>query len=44
MCPTIGVHFYVRLANREEKYSIQEFGDEYLQYMKLTPGWFPKQL
>ncbi len=38
------VVLYVRLANREEKYSIQEFGDEYLQYMKRTPGWFPKQL
>lgn len=35
---------YVRLAKREERDSIQEFDGEYLQYMKKTPGWFPKSL
>jgi protein-S-isoprenylcysteine O-methyltransferase Ste14 len=32
---------YVRLAVREEKHSMQEFGDKYIQYMERTPGWLP---
>jgi protein-S-isoprenylcysteine O-methyltransferase Ste14 len=33
---------YVRLAKREEKMAIKEFGDEYLRYMEATPAWIPK--
>lgn len=33
---------YVRLAKREEQIAINEFGDQYLRYMKVTPGWIPK--
>ena len=33
---------YVRLAKREEQMALEEFGDEYRQYMKTTPAWFPK--
>lgn len=32
---------YIRLAKREEQVALSEFGDEYLQYMRVTPGWFP---
>ncbi len=33
---------YVRLAKREERVALEEFGDEFRRYMKLTPAWFPK--
>ena len=33
---------YVRLAKHEEEAAVQEFGDEYRQYMKATPAWMPK--
>lgn len=33
---------YVRLANKEERMVISEFGDEYLTYMSKTPAWIPK--
>jgi len=33
---------YVRLAKREERMALDEFGDEYRSYMAKTPGWFPK--
>ena len=33
---------YVRLAKREERMAIEEFGDVYLRYMESTPGWVPK--
>jgi protein-S-isoprenylcysteine O-methyltransferase Ste14 len=32
---------YVRLAKREEKMAIAEFGDEYRHYMDVTPAWIP---
>jgi len=33
---------YIRLAKREERMAIDEFGDEYRRYMETTPGWIPK--
>ena len=33
---------YVRLAKREERIAIEEFGDEYRRYMASTPAWIPK--
>ncbi|MCR9299118.1 isoprenylcysteine carboxylmethyltransferase family protein [Vibrio fluvialis] len=33
---------YVRLAKREERVAIEEFGDDYRHYMESTPGWIPK--
>ena len=33
---------YVRLANREERDTIDEFGDQYRRYMEVTPAWIPK--
>ena len=33
---------YIRLAKREEKSAIQEFGDEYILYRERTPAWIPK--
>lgn len=32
---------YVRLAKREEKMALAEFGDEYRMYMHNTPAWIP---
>lgn len=32
---------YVRLANREEKVAIDEFGDAYRRYRDATPGFIP---
>jgi protein-S-isoprenylcysteine O-methyltransferase Ste14 len=36
------VAMYVRLARREEKEVLQEFGPAYAQYMKETPAFLPK--
>ncbi len=33
---------YVRLAKREEKIALAEFGDRYRQYMAVTPAFIPK--
>ena len=33
---------YVRLAKREERAALEEFGEEYRAYMEHTPAWFPK--
>jgi protein-S-isoprenylcysteine O-methyltransferase Ste14 len=35
------VYMYVRLARREEKEAIAEFGDDYRRYMESTPGFIP---
>ena len=32
---------YMRLARAEEKENLARFGDEYTQYMKKTPAFFP---
>ena len=36
------VAVYIRLAKREEKIALTEFGDEYREYMNVTPSWIPK--
>lgn len=36
------VFMYVRLAKREEKEALAEFGEAYRQYAAYTPGFFPK--
>jgi protein-S-isoprenylcysteine O-methyltransferase Ste14 len=36
------VIMYVRLARREEKESLTEFGEPYRQYMTDTPAFFPR--
>ena len=36
------VYFYVRLAGREEKDALAEFGEQYRQYMQTTPAFIPK--
>lgn len=33
---------YIRLASREERMAIEEFGDDYRRYMESTPAWIPK--
>lgn len=33
---------YVRLARREEKESLSEFGEPYIRYAVSTPGFFPR--
>lgn len=33
---------YIRLAKREEKIAVQEFGDEYIRYREQTPAWIPR--
>ncbi len=33
---------YVKLAKREEQTAVTEFGESYLQYMKITPAFVPK--
>jgi protein-S-isoprenylcysteine O-methyltransferase Ste14 len=35
------VYIYVRLARREEREALAEFGIKYENYMKLTPGFIP---
>lgn len=35
---------YTRLAKKEEKEMIDTFGDQYIQYMKKVPRFFPKIL
>ncbi|UZE94517.1 methyltransferase family protein [Alkalimarinus alittae] len=34
---------YIRLALREERMALQEFGDEYREYAKNTPRFIPKR-
>ena len=36
------VWVYVRLARREEKMALAEFGNEYRAYMDNTPAFFPR--
>ncbi len=36
------VTMYVKLAHREEKEAITEFGDIYARYMAVTPAFFPR--
>lgn len=33
---------YTRLAKREEKAAVLEFGEEYLEYRATTPAWIPR--
>jgi methanethiol S-methyltransferase len=40
MFPILG-YMYLRLAKREERDVIAEFGEEYLQYAARTPAFFP---
>ncbi len=40
MWPLLVVQYY-RLAKREEAEMIEEFGDEYREYMERTPRFFP---
>ena len=35
------VYIYVRLARREERMALEEFGDRYDDYMTETPAFFP---
>lgn len=41
MFPTLVVT-YVRLAHREEKVALREFGHQYHTYMQQIPGWWPR--
>lgn len=41
MFPILGF-MYVRLARREERDALAEFGDEYFQYSRRTPAFFPR--
>lgn len=36
------VTMYVKLAHREEKDALLEFGDQYAQYIATTPAFFPR--
>ncbi|HAT7847177.1 TPA: isoprenylcysteine carboxylmethyltransferase family protein [Legionella pneumophila] len=36
------VYMYVRLARREEKEVLAEFGEEYKHYAAVTPGFIPR--
>ncbi len=36
------VFMYFQLARSEERFSIAEFGDEYVQYANVTPAFFPR--
>ena len=38
------VLMYVRLACREERQAVQEFGEAYTRYRELTPGFWPRAL
>ena len=40
----IMVMVYIRLARYEEKLSLEEFGDEYRQYMQAVPAFIPTRL
>jgi len=33
---------YIRLARREERDAVREFGEEYLQYAARTPAFIPR--
>jgi len=35
------IYFYVRLAKREEREALTEFGEEYRRYMESVPGFVP---
>jgi protein-S-isoprenylcysteine O-methyltransferase Ste14 len=35
---------YYRLARREEKHVLKEYGDSYLKYKESTPMFFPIKL
>ena len=35
------VYMYIRLARREERDALAEFGDEYTNYMQRTPAFLP---
>jgi protein-S-isoprenylcysteine O-methyltransferase Ste14 len=35
------VTMYVKLARREEREVLAEFGEQYRHYMALTPGFLP---
>lgn len=41
MFPILGV-MYVRLARREEREALAEFGDAYARYAATTPAFFPR--
>lgn len=34
---------YVRLSRREEQQALTEFGEEYREYMRTIPGWWPSR-
>ena len=36
------VFMYVRLAQREEKEALAEFGSAYVSYARNTPRWIPR--
>ena len=36
------VFMYVRLARREEREALAQFGEEYRRYMAVTPAWIPR--
>lgn len=36
------VFMYTHLAHTEERSAIAEFGDEYVQYVRVTPAFFPR--
>ncbi len=38
------VAMYLRLAHREEKDALKEFGEDYARYRKATPGFWPRAL
>lgn len=38
------VYMYVRLARREERESLAEFGEDYSKYAAQTPGFLPRLL
>lgn len=33
---------YVKLAHREEREALKEFGEDYARYSALTPGFIPR--
>jgi protein-S-isoprenylcysteine O-methyltransferase Ste14 len=40
MAPVL-LYAYVRLARSEEQYMISRFGDNYIEYMRGVPAFFP---